>query len=762
MIGTLLSPRLRPEELSNQKTGPTRCWQGVLKSMRANNIHSSSLDLEEYEVEDESDPADGWSPLDTVWSDAMNDGRFYLGSRDNIRKLVDTKLVDSLYPPHGMDNREIIPSSKQILMCRKEVKGRQTCKLEDHNTIRHYQTCALVANSGILTGSLCGGEIDAHDYVIRFSVAPTVGYELDVGSKRNVTFLNKDILLKINQSLYRDGPKDVYSPRLKRMNASILVFARGKRREWMDDINCLIKIARKHRLAFTLMKNIVSPAFTIRNTVKATMPDLAQQLGKVDLETTGMLALYTALTFCTRISLYGFYPFLKDANGRNVSYHYYPNDDLKNEIRNFSVDYAISQRYDKLGVIRHVIDRCEQTPLADKGNIMEEYYNLTTISPETEGNGDYTPLNKDEVQDVLYEIPEPLSTDDPTEGADLLADPSEDDPEKYVGASEEDIAMIESPQPTFTLPWKICLIVFVLINVGVVGFLVYHVITIGQEASDQSYRVSLLQHKVENLVKNLLGVENVKRKENWLVSDPSWAVLASGTPGVIDNRTFDARKTLDGDVTTHWDPAGSRYDNDWYIVLDLKSIHDISKIALTNYGDTTHDVTEFSLQASVTSSPYEWRDVLQVGDVQAGTNREGNCEAGYKSLGKGCFRFSTNQLSFEDSRKICREDGGHLAIVKDSTTHAQITDYIRSTTNGSHWIGLQLESLGAGRGRRGLFFWEDGTLLTGWKGWREGEPSSLGRGGSEDCVEMADFYNYEWNDQSCNDVIFYICQTDKI
>ncbi|XP_078702534.1 uncharacterized protein LOC144928203 [Branchiostoma floridae x Branchiostoma belcheri] len=407
---------------------------------------SSSIDLEEYEVKDESDPTDGWSPLDTVWSDAMNDGRFYLGSRDNIsivlrkpgiilpkgkrsfsnarrlvkrlgarmasangnvslkivekyfnltrigkryaktssstwdnwpinigalkeiRKLVDTKLVDSLYPPHGMDNREIIPSSKQILMCRKEVKGHQTCKLEDRNTIRHYQTCALVGNSGILTGSLCGGEIDAHDYVIRFSVAPTVGYEHDVGSKRNVTFLNKDILLKINQSLYRDGPKDVYSPKLKRMNASILVFARGKRREWMDDIECLIKIARKHKLAFTLMKNIVSPAFTIRNTVKATMPDLAQQLGMVDLETTGMLALFMASTFCTRISLYGFYPFLKDAHGRNVSYHYYPNDNVKNEVGNFSVDYAISRRYDKLGIIRHVIDKCEQTHLADKGS----------------------------------------------------------------------------------------------------------------------------------------------------------------------------------------------------------------------------------------------------------------------------------------------------------------------------------------------------------------------------------------------------------
>ncbi|XP_066263629.1 uncharacterized protein [Branchiostoma lanceolatum] len=432
----------------------------------------------------------------------------------------------------------------------------------------------------------------------------------------------------------------------------------------------------------------------------------------------------------------------------------------------------------------------------------DEYYNLTTLSPEPTEN-DYTSLNKDEVQDELYEIPEPLCTDDPTEGADLLADASEDDPEKYDGASEEVIAMYEPLQPPFTLPWKICVIIFILINVGVVGFLVYHVITIGQEANVQSYRVSLLQHKVENLVKNLLGVENVKRKENWLQSDPSWAMLASGTPHVIDGVTFDAGKALDGDVTTHWNPTDERYFNDWYIILDLKSIHDISKIALTNFGDTKHDVTEFTLQASLTSSPYEWRDVVAISDVQAGTNRsqvfgeftvtsryfkftvtatqqgwqpwlreirffgvktagEGNCEAGYKSFGKGCFRFSVNQLSFEDSRKACRDDGGHLAIVKDPNTHARIADYIRSTTNGSHWIGLQLESFGGQPDRRGVFFWEDGTLLTGWKGWHKGEPSSIGEGGSEDCVEMRDSQDYEWNDKPCSYAIYYICQTDKI
>eukprot|EP00058_Branchiostoma_floridae_P015382 XP_002600870.1 hypothetical protein BRAFLDRAFT_75843 [Branchiostoma floridae] len=69
---------------------------------------------------------------------------------------------------------------------------------------------------------------------------------------------------------------------------------------------------------------------------------------------------------------------------------------------------------------------------------MNECYNLTTLSPETPENADYTPLNKDEVQDELYEI-----TEQPT-------------------------------KRPFTLPWKLRVTIFVLISVGVAGFLVYH------------------------------------------------------------------------------------------------------------------------------------------------------------------------------------------------------------------------------------------------------------------------------------------------
>ncbi|XP_078600847.1 calcium vector protein-like [Branchiostoma floridae x Branchiostoma japonicum] len=67
---------------------------------------------------------------------------------------------------------------------------------------------------------------------------------------------------------------------------------------------------------------------------------------------------------------------------------------------------------------------------------MDECYNA--LSLETPKGADYTPLNKDEVQDELYEI-----TEQPT-------------------------------KRPFTLPWKLRVTIFVLISVGVAGFLVYH------------------------------------------------------------------------------------------------------------------------------------------------------------------------------------------------------------------------------------------------------------------------------------------------
>ncbi|XP_019622324.1 PREDICTED: LOW QUALITY PROTEIN: uncharacterized protein LOC109468522 [Branchiostoma belcheri] len=109
--------------------------------------------------------------------------------------------------------------------------------------------------------------------------------------------------------------------------------------------------------------------------------------------------------------------------------------------------------------------------------------------------------------------------------------------------------------------------------------------------------------------------------QSYHLQDPSWVVDSAGTPWKNEGKTYDAAKALDGDTTTYWNPQKTRRRfNNWYIVLDLKAPYTLSKIAINNFGDTVHDVKAFKLQKSETGSPYKWRNVKYVGNVQGGAS----------------------------------------------------------------------------------------------------------------------------------------------
>ncbi|CAH1233484.1 Hypp764 [Branchiostoma lanceolatum] len=108
----------------------------------------------------------------------------------------------------------------------------------------------------------------------------------------------------------------------------------------------------------------------------------------------------------------------------------------------------------------------------------------------------------------------------------------------------------------------------------------------------------------------------------WLARDSSWVVDSTGTPWVDHGVTYDAAKTLDGDLGTYWNPqgAGQNYNN-WNIVLDLATPHTLTRIAVNNFRDTSHDIVAFTLQKSQSGSPYNWEDVTSVDNVQKGTDQ---------------------------------------------------------------------------------------------------------------------------------------------
>ncbi|XP_050325683.1 type 2 lactosamine alpha-2,3-sialyltransferase isoform X3 [Bactrocera neohumeralis] len=62
--------------------------------------------------------------------------------------------------------------------------------------INDIKTCAIVSSAGSLSGAKLGRFIDSHDIVMRFNDAPTIGYEIDVGSKTTIRVLNSQVVTK--------------------------------------------------------------------------------------------------------------------------------------------------------------------------------------------------------------------------------------------------------------------------------------------------------------------------------------------------------------------------------------------------------------------------------------------------------------------------------------------------------------------------------------------------------------------------------------
>ena len=102
--------------------------------------------------------------------------------------------------------------------------------------ITPQKTCAVVGSSGILLKSCCGKEIDAHAFVMRSNLPILRGFEVDVGTKQNITTLNiaaTSTLLKnlegrkIKPSARR--ARDTAIQRLTDLKGSILFLPKGGR-----------------------------------------------------------------------------------------------------------------------------------------------------------------------------------------------------------------------------------------------------------------------------------------------------------------------------------------------------------------------------------------------------------------------------------------------------------------------------------------------------------------------------------------------------
>jgi hypothetical protein len=197
----------------------------------------------------------------------------------------------------------------------------------------HYGRCAVVGNSGVSLGLALGGEIDAHELVIRFNYPPLRGFERDVGNRTDWMMTGASTLFQSNHHpfmRYSDFPNDTLLLLFPRSAATLL--------ERRDEL-LRPDVAPRLRFVAPFFTDFVQRIFTeyVRQ-----LPDSsrANDKGHVHRPSSGLRGIIVALLACNHTDVYGFGASRDFGHG-----HYYSKPDAGVQVENVGHNYTLERRF---------------------------------------------------------------------------------------------------------------------------------------------------------------------------------------------------------------------------------------------------------------------------------------------------------------------------------------------------------------------------------------------------------------------------------
>ena len=122
------------------------------------------------------------------------------------------------------------------------------------------------------------------------------------------------------------------------------------------------------------------------------------------------------------------------------------------------------------------------------------------------------------------------------------------------------------------------------------------------------------------------------------------------------------------------------------------------------------------------------------------------CPNSWINLQGSCYKFSSKALNWNAAKSACEALDSNLVVINSQTELEALTSKVSQKT----WIGLHRDPKDKSR-----WLWVDGSRAT-YTHWYKGEPNNL----HEECAEMyPKVHGWKWNDQSCSDVLLYVCET---
>ncbi|GAA6073228.1 sia-alpha-2,3-Gal-beta-1,4-GlcNAc-R:alpha 2,8-sialyltransferase [Tachysurus ichikawai] len=223
---------------------------------------------------------------------------------------------------------------------------------------KRFNTCAVVGNSGILTGSRCGGAIDAYDFVFRCNFAPTEVFRKDVGRRTNLTTFNPSILEKYYNNLLTIQDRNNFFLSLKKLDGAILwipaFFFHTSATVTRTLVDFFVEHRGQLRVQLAWPGNIMQYVNRYWKTKQLSPKRLS----------TGILMFTLASSLCEQIHLYGFWPFGWDPNtGKELPYHYYDKKGTKfttkwQESHQLPTEFKLLFKMHTEGVLKLSLSHC--------------------------------------------------------------------------------------------------------------------------------------------------------------------------------------------------------------------------------------------------------------------------------------------------------------------------------------------------------------------------------------------------------------------
>ncbi|XP_055010887.1 lactose-binding lectin l-2-like [Boleophthalmus pectinirostris] len=133
---------------------------------------------------------------------------------------------------------------------------------------------------------------------------------------------------------------------------------------------------------------------------------------------------------------------------------------------------------------------------------------------------------------------------------------------------------------------------------------------------------------------------------------------------------------------------------------------------------------------------------------------QGTCPMSWFNFNGRCYKYVSTRTTWADAEIHCVSQSANLVSIHNLEEHNFVKSLIQNFdhTLGRTWIGL------SDIYKEKRWIWTDGCPVVYTK-WNAGEPNS--KGGNEDCVEICNGNEKNWNDEGCSRNSPSVCASRK-